>query len=166
MKSILKFPASRVHACLLLGAALLMVIADATAQRGGRGGGGGRTAQSSVSSANRANTANRTNTGDRVNTGNVNSGNRVNTGDINVDRGDVNIDVDRGYGGFDNPVAASMAIGAVAVTTAAVIGSSYQTLPSGCTTVVMNGASYHQCGSAYYQQTMSGDQVVYVAANP
>ena len=119
-----------------------------------------------MSGASRANTANRTNTGSRANTGNVNSGNRVNTGDINVDRGDVNIDVDRGYGGFDNPVAASMAIGAVAATTAAVIGSSYYALPSGCSTVVMNGATYHQCGSSYYQQTMSGDQVVYVAASP
>lgn len=179
MKSIPNLSASRATACLLLGAALSMVAADASAQRGGgRGGGGGRTAQSSISGANhagaRASAGNRANagnvsTGNRVNTGNVNTGNRVNTGDVNINRGDVNIDVDRGYGGYggyDHPVAAGMAIGAIAATTAAVIGASYYALPSGCSTVIRNGASYYYCGSVYYQQTMSGDDVVYVAVNP
>ena len=34
------------------------------------------------------------------------------------------------------------------------------TLPGGCTTVVMQGASVHQCGSTYYKRVSSGYQVV------
>jgi hypothetical protein len=53
------------------------------------------------------------------------------------------------------------------VTTAAVVGSTYYALPpSGCSTVVMNGATYSQCGSVYYQQTMQGSDPVYVVVNP
>ncbi|MET0808805.1 MAG: hypothetical protein ABWX93_08630 [Pseudoxanthomonas sp.] len=125
-------------------------------------------AQSSVSQGNHS--ASRGNTGNRVNSGNtVNAGNRVNTGDINIDRGDVNIDVDGGYRGgyYRHPVAAGAVIGAMAVTTAAVVGSYYYALPpTGCTTVITNGISYQQCGSVYYQQTMSGSDVVYVVVNP
>ncbi|HSX65544.1 MAG TPA: hypothetical protein VLF15_12500 [Pseudoxanthomonas sp.] len=171
-------------------AVLALGIAEVSAARGG---GGGRMAQSSVSGAsrsmtrpstggasagNRASTGN-INTGNRANTGNVNTGNRVNTGnistgDINIGN-DVNIDVDGGYGyrggyyhggGYYHPVAAGMVIGATAVTTAAVLGSSYYALPPGCTVVVRAGVSYHYCGSVYYQQTWSGNDVVYVVVNP
>lgn len=172
-------------------------IADVSAGRGGGGGGaratgGGRMAQSSVSGANRSmsrpstgnvNAGNRANTGNvnsgnRVNTGNVNTGNRVNTGNINTGNvnigNDVNINIDGGYGyhggyhgGYYHPVATGMAIGAVAVTTAAVMGSYYYALPpTGCTVVVKAGVSYHYCGSVYYQQTWSGNDVVYVVVNP
>ena len=34
------------------------------------------------------------------------------------------------------------------------------TLPGGCTTVVMQGASVHQCGPTYYQRVSAGYQVV------
>jgi hypothetical protein len=156
------------------------------------GSGGGRMAQSSVSGANRsmsrpstgnvnagnrANTGN-VNTGNRVNTGNVNTGNRVNTGNINTGNvnigNDVNINIDGGYGyhggayhgGYYHPVAAGVAIGAMAVTTAAVLGSYYYALPPSCTVVVRSGVSYHYCGSVYYQQTWSGNDVVYVVVNP
>jgi hypothetical protein len=187
MKSILNLSASRGGACVVVAAALLWLAAHASAHRGGGGrgggGGGGRMAHSSVSGAshasrgggssyrgssgNRASTGDRASTGNRTNTGNVNTGNRVNTGDINIDRGDVNIDVDPGYGRYRHPVAAGMAIGAVAVTTAAVLGASYYTLPpSGCTTVIEDGLSYYYCGDVYYQQTMSGDDVVYVVVEP
>jgi hypothetical protein len=159
---------------------------------GGGGGHGGRTAQSSVSGGNRSassasrsgNTANRSGNTSNRNSGNVNSGNRntnvnnssrtTNVGsnnNVNIDRGDVNIDVDGGYGccrnGVRYPVAAGMAIGAVAGMTAAAIGSYYYALPpSGCVTVVRAGANYYQCGAAWYQQSMNGDQVVYVSVNP
>ena len=146
-------------------------------------------AQSSVSAGNSAanrgqgaaNMQSRSGTGNygnRVNSGNnVNAGNRVNTGDININRGDVNVDVNGGYhghpgypgygGGFYHPVAAGAVIGAMAVTTAAVVGSYYYALPpTGCTTVITNGISYRRCGSVYYQQTMSGNNVVYVVVNP
>ena len=160
------------------------------ASRGGGGGGGGshggRQAKSSVSSGNRAssggnrsaggNTANRSgnrsgNTTNRTN----NSSRNTNIGsnnNVNVNRGDVNIDVDGGYG-YNNgccraryPIAAGVAIGAVAGMTAAAVGSYYYGLPSGCNQVTLTGIGYYQCGSAYYQQSMNGDQVVYVSVNP
>jgi hypothetical protein len=165
-------------------AMLLTVTADNADARGG--GRGGTMATPSVSSANRgANTAN-ANRGN-VNSGNVStgSGNRgnINTGNVNNIQGgdrntninidnDINIDggyngrYDYGYPGY-HPVAAGAVIGAMAVTTAAVVGSYYYALPpSGCTVVVTNGISYQRCGSVYYQQTWQGDQVVYVVVNP
>ena len=39
-------------------------------------------------------------------------------------------------------------------------GAVITTLPGGCTTVVMQGASVHQCGSTYYKRVSSGYQVV------
>ena len=174
--------AGRARTWLIAGTIALLVVAsvDAAAQRGRGGGGGGRMAQSSVSSGNHsaarsgnANRAGNANTQNRNNTGNrsgntVNAGNRVNTGDINVNRGDINIDVDGGYGNrYHHPIAAGAVIGAMAVTTAAVMGSYYYALPpSGCTTVITNGITYQQCGSVYYQQTMSGSDVVYVVVDP
>jgi len=156
----------------------------AGASRGGGGGGGshgGRTAQSSVSSGNRTSSANRSgntnrsgnNSGNRTN--NVNNSSRTtNVGsnnNVNVNRGDVNIDVD---GGYNNgccraryPIAAGVTIGAIAGATAAAVGSYYYALPSsGCAMVTRGGIGYYQCGSAYYQQSMNGDQVVYVSVNP
>ena len=116
------------------------------------------------------------NTGN-VNTGNINTGNvnraNVNTGNVNIGN-DVNVNIEGGYGyrgpgyggGYYHPVAAGAVIGAMAVTTAAVVGSYYRTLPPSCTTVVKNGVSYSHCGSVYYQQTWSGNDVVYVVASP
>jgi hypothetical protein len=144
-----------------------------------RGGGGG----ASANTANRggganANTANRgsganANTANRGNASgnNVNSGNRTNNGNINVGN-DVNVNIDGGYngccgGGYGyHPIAAAATIGAIAVTTSAIVGSYYHTLPSGCTTVIQNGVTYSQCGSVYYQQTMQGSDPVYVVVNP
>jgi hypothetical protein len=159
-------------------ALLALCIADASAARGG-GRGGGHMANSSVSGANRASYGgNRANAGygnrGNVNTGNVNRGN-INTGNINVGN-DVNIDIDvdgrYGYGSgyrggyYYRPVATAAVIGAVAVTTAAVLGSYYYSLPPGCSVVYRAGVSYHYCGSVYYQQSWSGDQVVYVVVAP
>ncbi len=83
----------------------------------------------------------------------------------------MNVNIDGGYNnrccGYGNGgLAVAATIGAIAVTTAAVVGSSYYALPSGCTTVVQNGATYSQCGSVYYQQTMQGSDPVYVVVNP
>ena len=143
-------------------------ISDANA-RGGRG----TMATSSVSGVNRGNV----NTGNvnrgNINTGNVNRGN-INTGNINnvnINR-NVNVNVNNGYrggyyGGHYHPIAAGAVIGAVAVTTAAIVGSYYRTLPpTGCSTVIMNGATYSHCGSVYYQQTWQGNDVVYVVVKP
>lgn len=162
------------------GMLLTLASGDAEARGGGRGG---TMATPSVSSANRGASANRGN----VNSGNVStgSGNRgnINTGNVNNIQGgdrntninidnDINIDGgyngrhDYGYPGY-HPVAAGAVIGAMAVTTAALVGSYYYALPpSGCTVVVTNGISYQRCGSVYYQQTWQGDTVVYVVVNP
>jgi hypothetical protein len=67
------------------------------------------------------------------------------------------------HGGVQYPVLTGMAIGAMAVTTGAVVGSYYHQLPQNCTTVIQNGQTYSHCGTAYYQQTWSGDDVVYQA---
>jgi hypothetical protein len=165
----------RMSAVALAVTGLLAIgVGDAFAGRGG-----GRMAQTSVSGANRAASANRVNTGNvnrgNVNTGNVNRGNvntgNVNRGNINVGN-DVNIDIDRDFdydhdwGDHYHPVARAAFIGAVAVTTAAVVGSYYYSLPPGCTTVIKNGVSYYYCGTVYYQKTMSGSDVVYVVVNP
>jgi hypothetical protein len=172
---------------------LAIGIGDAFAGRGGGRmantsvSGANRAAGANRASAgnmNRANTGNvnrgNVNTGNvnrgNVNTGNVNRGNvntgNVNRGNVNVGN-DINIDIDNdygrpgyGYGGYYHPVATAAFIGAVAVTTAAVVGSYYYALPPGCTTVIKNGVTYHYCGTVYYQKTMSGNDVVYVVVNP
>ena len=150
--------------CLMaMGAVLALGIDDASA-RGGFGD-GGRMAQGSISGANRSGGG----FGDRANAGDFNRGN-IDRGNVNVGN-NVNVDIDRGYnsgwGGDYHPIAAGIAIGAVAVTTAAVLGSYYYSLPpTGCSLVDMNGISYSYCGSVYYQQTWSGNDVVYVVVNP
>jgi hypothetical protein len=147
----------------LLGIALAFSLAVPDAQA--RGGSGGRLAQGSVAGANRAATRPaRPSTPNRGNVGNG-SGNNINIGN------DVNIDIDNGYGHhWDDhdyhPVAAAITIGAVAVTTRAVVGAYYYALPVGCTVVYRNGIAYHYCGSVYYSQTWYGNDVVYVVVNP
>jgi hypothetical protein len=79
---------------------------------------------------------------------------------VHVNR-NVHVDVDRGYPGY-HPVAAVAATAA----TAAVIGSIAYSLPPACSSVVVNGLTYHQCGSAWYQPRYAGTQVNYVVVNP
>ena len=67
-----------------------------------------------------------------------------------------------GYGYGRHPVARAATVGAVAVTTGAVIGSMYRTLPSNCATVIRAGGTYHHCGSAWYQ-SHNGEYVAVVA---
>ncbi|MCK9538529.1 pentapeptide repeat-containing protein [Dokdonella sp.] len=176
--------------CLVTAVPVMMLGITEASARGGRAGGDrGSMARSSVSSVNRGNVNTRdvnrgnvnrgnVNTGNvnrgNINTGNVNRGNintgNINTGDINRN---VNVNVNNGYhggywgGGYYHPVARAAAIGAVAVTTAAVIGSMYYALPpTGCTTVIKKGVTYSHCGSVYYQQTWSGSDVVYAVVSP
>jgi hypothetical protein len=106
-----------------------------------------------------------------INTGNVNRGN-INTGNINtgnINRGDVNIDVDNdwnGWGGYyDHPVGAFAAGAVVGATTAAVLGSRYYALPSGCSPYPYASLTYYSCGGAWYQPSYQGDTVVYVVVD-
>ena len=96
---------------------------------------------------------------------NVNS-NRNNNVNINRDR-DIDIDVDvdhRGgccYNNHHHGVGVVGAVAAVAVT-AAVVGSIVNTLPPSCSVVMVNGFTYQQCGSVWYQPQFVGTTTSYV----
>jgi hypothetical protein len=57
-------------------------------------------------------------------------------------------------------------VAGAAVATAAVVGSTVRTLPPQCSSVVVNGIAYQQCGSAWYQPQYAGSNVTYVVVNP
>ncbi|WP_322043468.1 DUF6515 family protein [Paraburkholderia sp. J67] len=63
-----------------------------------------------------------------------------------------------GGGWYVDPVAAAVTVGV----TAAVVGSMIATLPPSCTSIVIDGATYEQCGSTWYQPQYVGTQVQYV----
>lgn len=65
-----------------------------------------------------------------------------------------------------HPVARAAVVTGAAVATAAAVGTVVRTLPPHCTSVVVNGVAYQQCGSAYYQPRYAGSQVTYVVVNP
>ena len=101
---------------------------------------------------------------------NVNRNTNRNT-NVNVNR-DVDIDVDHHhhggyYGGccYHGGVGTAMAVTATAMVTAAVIGSMVNTLPSGCSTVIVNGFAYQQCGSTWYQPQIAGSSTTYIVVN-
>jgi hypothetical protein len=95
--------------------------------------------------------------------GSVNRDVNVNR-NVNIDR-DVDVSVRRDYyDGWDDhwhPGAAAAAVTA----TAMVVGSMVRTLPPSCSTVVVNGVSYSQCGSTWYLPQYSGTTVQYVVVN-
>ena len=97
---------------------------------------------------------------------NVNSNRNVN---VNVDR---DVHVHGGYYGGGccyssyHPVATAAAVTATAMVTAAVVGSIVNTVPAGCSTVVVNGFAYQQCGSTWYQPQISGSSTTYIVVNP
>jgi hypothetical protein len=102
---------------------------------------------------------------------NVNANRNVN---VNVNRNvNVNTNVHGGYygGGYYgggccyHPVAVAAAVTATAVVTAAVVGSMVHTLPPACSMVIVNGLSYQQCGSTWYQPQFSGSTTTYVVVN-
>lgn len=86
---------------------------------------------------------------------------------VNVNRNtNVNVNVNsRGgccYHGGYHPVATGLAVGAAIAVTSAVIGSIVNSLPSGCSTVVLGGVAYQQCGSTWYQPQYAGNNVTYI----
>jgi hypothetical protein len=97
---------------------------------------------------------------------NVNVNQNVNR-NVNVNR-DVN--VDRHYDGWGgccyHPGATAAVATAAAVTTAAVVGSTVHSLPPSCEAVSVNGFTYQQCGSTWYQPQFAGSNVTYVVVNP
>jgi Family of unknown function (DUF6515) len=130
----------------------------------GKSAGGNHSARSSASSSVNRGTSSNVNKSTNVNTNknvNVNSNKNVN----------VNVDNNRGYsGGYNSgccyhPVATAAAVTATAVVTAAVVGSMVNTLPPSCSTVIMNGIAYQQCGSTWYQPQFSNGNTTYVVIN-
>ena len=109
-----------------------------------------------------------------VNT-NVNRNTNINRNtNVNVNR-DVNVNVHNNYyggGGYYgggccyHPVATAVATTAAVVATAAVVGSIVNSVPPSCTSVIVNGLAYQQCGSTWYQPQISGSSTTYVVVNP
>ena len=67
---------------------------------------------------------------------------------------------DGGGGWVDHPIAAGIAIGAIAGAVA--IGSTYYYLPADCPPYYWNDINYFACDGAYYQPQYEGDTIVYV----
>jgi|RhiMethySRZTD1v2_1073278.scaffolds.fasta_scaffold12284_11 hypothetical protein len=94
---------------------------------------------------------------------NVNRNRNVNVNrNYNVHR-DVDVDVDHGH---YHPVARGVAFGAAATLTAAAVGSVVNSLPPSCSTTMVNGLTYQNCGGTWYQPRYAGTQVNYVVVNP
>ena len=87
---------------------------------------------------------------------------------VNVNR-NVNVDVDRRGGGWNDnyhPVATAAAVTATVAVTAAVVGSIVRAVPADCAPYNYNGVVYQQCGSTWYQPQYVGSDVQYVVVNP
>jgi hypothetical protein len=95
---------------------------------------------------------------------NVNRNVNRNT-NIDIDR-DVHVDV--GYRGccYHSGWGTAAAVAATAVVTAAVVGSVVHTLPPSCSVVIVNGFTYQQCGTTWYQPQITGGSTTYIVVNP
>ncbi|GAB7127692.1 hypothetical protein JCM19000A_21990 [Silvimonas sp. JCM 19000] len=69
-------------------------------------------------------------------------------------------------GYYGHPVATAAAVTATVAVTAAVVGSIVHSIPPSCTAVIVNGLTYQQCGSTWYQPQYVGTSVQYVVINP
>lgn len=68
---------------------------------------------------------------------------------------------DGGGGWVDHPIAAGIAIGAIAGAAAA-IGSTYYYLPLDCPPYYWNDVHYYSCDGVFYEPQFEGDTIVYV----
>ncbi|MGY6275755.1 hypothetical protein [Methylomonas sp. MgM2] len=151
--------------CGILFCSALVSPSDAYARGGGR-----NISRSHVNNFNRggANNFNR-NVGVNRNQ-NLNVNRNVNA-NVNVNR---NVNVHGGYYGgggyYGRPyyggvsTGAAVAIGLTGLAVGAMIGAS-QVPSSGCTTVMVRGIGYRQCGSTWLQPQYAGSQVNYVVVN-
>jgi len=105
-----------------------------------------------------------------INKANINSANvnRANINNTNINNANINrnynmdVDVDNGWDWGSHPVATGAAFAAGAALTSAAVGSVVYSLPPSCSTVVVGGVSYQQCGSTWYEPQFSGTSVNYV----
>lgn len=161
--------ARQIGAAMLCTAAFALAGASVQAQRGARSSVNVNRGASINRSANVNRSANINRDVNVNRNASVNRNANVNR-NINVDR-DVDVNVDHRYGGWGygccyHPAATAAAATAAAVTTAAVVGSVVHTLPTSCEAVNINGYTYQQCGSTWYQPQFSGSSVTYVVVNP
>jgi hypothetical protein len=139
---------------------LLLSFSPSFAQRKGGGGGANRGGGGARTSVNRG--------GNVSNNANINSNRNVNVNsnrDVNIHR---DVDIHGGYYGGGccyHPIATAAAVTATAMVTAAVIGSMVNTLPPSCSVVMINGLTYQQCGSTWYQPQFVGTSTTYVVVN-
>ena len=99
---------------------------------------------------------------DRANVHNTNINNANINRSVDVNRNyNMNVDVDNGWD-WGHPVARGAAFAAGAALTSAAIGSVVYSLPPSCSTIVVGGVSYQQCGSTWYEPQFSGTSVNYV----
>jgi hypothetical protein len=147
----------------LLSILVAIALCGATSFGQRRGGGGG-----GVQSGGSARTSVNHNTNVNANrSANVNADRNVNVNasrnaNVNVNR---DVDVHGGYyqdGCCYHPVAAAAAVTATAVATASAIGSTVPALPPACASIVVNGLTYQQCGSTWYQPQFVGTETTYV----
>lgn len=142
---------------LLLASFALAPMAEARGGGGGLGGGGGGRAGGGRDV--QVNNSQRD-----VRTTNVRN---TSVNNVNVNR-NVNVDVDRRGGGWNDnyhPVATAAAVTATVAVTAAVVGSVVRSVPPNCSPYNYNGMVYQQCGSSWYQPQYVGNDVQYVVVN-
>ena len=141
---------------LLLASFALAPMAEARGGGGGLGGGGDRAGGGRDVQVN--------NSQRDVRTTNVRN---TSVNNVNVNR-NVNVDVDRRGGGWNDnyhPVATAAAVTATVAVTAAVVGSVVRSVPPNCSPYNYNGMVYQQCGSSWYQPQYVGNDVQYVVVN-
>ena len=145
-----------------------------------RGGGGGAAAANRGGGQRQVRSQATSNVNHRAGNANVNS-NRAANANINNNRNNIannsgnrtvnNVNVNGDFdgnnwnGGWDDdyhPFAAAAVVGG----TAAIVGSMVNSIPPSCTPVVVNGVTYSQCGSTWYQPQYAGTSVQYEVVNP
>jgi hypothetical protein len=84
--------------------------------------------------------------------------------DVDIDRDrDIDIDIDRrGCCYYGSGWGTAAAVATTAAVTAAVVGTRVNTLPPGCSLVMVNGLTYQQCGTVWYQPQFVGTTPNYV----
>ena len=148
--------------------AFLLVLASLTVEAQRRAGGAGVRA-GGAAHVNRdvASTSIRSNQDVNRNVNRNRDVNRNVSGDINVHR-DVNVDAH--YDRWGHPIAlgaaAGVAAGVAGAATRAALGTTVAMLPSGCSTVIVDGIGYSQCGSTWYQPHYQGTTVQYIVVSP
>lgn len=98
---------------------------------------------------------------------NINRNNNINR-NTNINRNrNIDIDVDRRYGGCcdHGGWGTAAAVATTAVMTAAVVGSRVNALPPACSIVIVNGFTYQQCGTVWYQPQLAGSSTTYIVVN-